>query len=170
MMNEIEVNLSQEKINFVNDNYQKELQYWKKLALKKASTENEAFTNFTNFYELYEFLIRKAAIKNAKKMNIDEMIFYLKSRYSTDNRNQTTFTQDIPSEKDVPSFEAISDCVKTFSKSMKEDKNMSLKNKVLFGGWISIAAEAYRHDKIIKKKDLLHRFEDWVYRECKITK
>ena len=41
-MNEIEVNLSQEKINFINDAYQKELQYWKELALKKASTENKA--------------------------------------------------------------------------------------------------------------------------------
>lgn len=34
-------NLSQEKINFINDTYQKELQYWKKAALKKASIENE---------------------------------------------------------------------------------------------------------------------------------
>ena len=41
MMNEIRVNLSQEKTNFINDTYQKELQYWKKVALKKALTENE---------------------------------------------------------------------------------------------------------------------------------
>ena len=47
---------------------------------------------------------------------------------------------------------------------------MSLKNKVLFGGWISIVAKAYRHDKIINKKDLPHRFEDWIYRENKIKK
>ena len=80
------------------------------------------------------FLIRKAATKNAKKMNIDEIIFYLKSQYSTDNRNQITFIQDIPSEGDVPSFEAISEDLKTFSKSMKEDENMTLKNKYLFGG------------------------------------
>ena len=39
-MNEIEVNLSQEKINFINDSYQKKLQYWKEVTLKKASTEN----------------------------------------------------------------------------------------------------------------------------------
>ena len=36
MMNKIEVNLSQEKINFINDTYQKELQYWKKAVLKKG--------------------------------------------------------------------------------------------------------------------------------------
>ena len=35
---------------------------------------------------------------------------------------------------------------------MKEDENMSLKNKSLFGGWISIASKAYRHDKIIKRR------------------
>ena len=40
-MNETEVNLSQDKINFVNDTYQKELQYCKEAALTKASTENE---------------------------------------------------------------------------------------------------------------------------------
>ena len=32
-MNKIEVNLSQEKIDFINEAYQKELQYWKKVAL-----------------------------------------------------------------------------------------------------------------------------------------
>ena len=85
-------------------------------------------------------------------MNIHEIIFYLKSRYSTDNRNQITFIQDIPSQGDVLSFEAISEDLKTFSKSMKEDENMSLRNKVLFGGSISTAAKAYRHDKIIKKR------------------
>ena len=40
-MNEIEENLSQEKINFINDAYQKQLQYWKKVSLKKALTKNE---------------------------------------------------------------------------------------------------------------------------------
>ena len=35
-MNEIEENLSQEKINFINDAYQKQLQYWKKASLKKG--------------------------------------------------------------------------------------------------------------------------------------
>ena len=32
-MNEIEVNLFQEKINFINDAHQKELQYWGKKQL-----------------------------------------------------------------------------------------------------------------------------------------
>ena len=41
-MNKIEVSLSQEKINFINDTYQMELQYWKEVALKKASDEDEA--------------------------------------------------------------------------------------------------------------------------------
>ena len=92
------------------------------------------------------FLIRKAA-KNAKKININEIIFYLKSRYSPDNRDQITFIQNIPSQGDVPSFEAICEELKAISKSMKEDENMSLKNKLLFGGWISVAGKAYRHEK-----------------------
>ena len=52
-----------------------------------------------------QFFIHKAAIKNAKNINIDEIIFYLKSRYSTDIGNQITSIQDIPNQKDVPSFE-----------------------------------------------------------------
>ena len=53
---------------------------------------------------------------------------------------------------------------------MKENEKMRLKNKFLFGRWISIAAKVYRHDKIIKKKNLPRRFEDWIYRECGIKK
>ena len=87
--------------------------------------------------------IRKGGIKNAKKVNIDEIIFNLKFRYSTDIRDQITFIQGIP--RDALSFEAVSGNLKTFSKSMKEDKNTSLKNTFLFGGWISIASKAHRH-------------------------
>ena len=38
-------------------------------------------------------------------MNIDEIIFYLKSMYSTHNEEPKTFIDDIPTEE--PSFEAI---------------------------------------------------------------
>ena len=108
LINEIEVNLTQEKINFINYSYQKVLLYWKEVAVKKASTENET-KKLTDLALSTFFLIRKAAIKNAKKMNIDEIFFYLKSQYSTYNRNQITFIQEIASQEDVPSFEAISD-------------------------------------------------------------
>ena len=161
MINEIEVNLSQEKISFINDSYQKEV--------KKVSAENEA-KGLIDLAPSTVFKIFKAAIKNGKKMNIDKIKFYLKSRYSTDNKNQITFIQDIPSQEDVHFLEVISDYLKTFSKSMKEDENMSLKNKVLFVACISIAAKAYRNGKIVKKKDVLHRFEDSKYIECKIKK
>ena len=82
-MNKIEVILSQEKVNFINDTYEKELQYWKEAALKKALTENEA-KELTDLAPLRVLLIRKAA-KNAKKMNINEIIYYLKCQYSADN-------------------------------------------------------------------------------------
>ena len=168
-MNKIEVNLSQGKINFINDTYQKELQYWEKAALKKVLDENEA-KEFTDLAPSRVFLIRQDAIKNAKKMNIHEIMFYLKSQYSADNRNQITFIQAITSQGDVPSFESISEELKDLSKSIKENENTSLKNKFLFGGCISIAAKAYKHDKIRKKKNLPHPFEDWIYRECGIKK
>ena len=48
-------------------------------------------------------LIRKE--KSRKTVNIDEIIFYLKSMYSTHNEEPKTFIDDIPIEE--PSFEAI---------------------------------------------------------------
>ena len=41
VINKIEVNLSQEKIDFINEAYQKELKYWEKVALESVLTENE---------------------------------------------------------------------------------------------------------------------------------
>ena len=47
---------------------------------------------------------------------------------------------------------------------------MSLKNKTLLGGWISTTAKVFRLNKSIGEKNLLGRFEDWLYKECKIKK
>ena len=97
-------------------------------------------------------------------MNINETISYFKSQYSTDNRDQITFIQNFASQRNVPSFEKISERLKPISKSMKENENMGVKNKALFGGWISVAKMAYKRDKLIQ------RFDDWMYRECGIKK
>ena len=55
-------------------------------------------------------------------VNIDEIIFYLKSQYYAHNDEERTFISNIPSEENMPSFEAISGYLKTFSKSIKEVK------------------------------------------------
>ena len=39
-LSKIEAGLSQEKIDFINDIYQKELQHWKKVALEKTKIKN----------------------------------------------------------------------------------------------------------------------------------
>ena len=69
-------------------------------------------------------------------MNIDGIIFYLKSKYLAHNEEPRIFINDIPSKE--PSFEAMSGYLKAFSKFIKEDENMSLKNKCLIGGWKNI--------------------------------
>ena len=104
-------------------------------------------------------MVRK--VKNEKIVNIDEIIFSLKSQYLTHNDEERTFIEDIPSEENMPSFEAITGYLKTFSKSIKEDENTSLKNKTLMGRWILIASKVYRHE------NLSGRFEDLLYQECK---
>ena len=71
-------------------------------------------------------LIRKE--KTEKSVNIDKIIFYLKSMYSTYNKEPGTFIDDIPNKE--PSFEAMTNYLKTLSKYIKDDKNMSLKTSV----------------------------------------
>ena len=84
-MNEIEINLSQENIDFINDTYQKELEYWKKVALQSVSTENGR-KQLTDLVHTRVRLIRKAVIKNAK--NVNKIIFYLNSQYLTRNEER----------------------------------------------------------------------------------
>ena len=135
-MNKIEENLSHEKLNFINGNCLEELQYWKKVALVNVSIVNER----KELKDLAPPTVFLTAIKNAKKMDIYEIILYL-NLDNREQREQRTFIQDTPKREDVSSFKAISENLKTLSKSIKEDENMRLKNKCLFGGWISIAAK-----------------------------
>ena len=62
-------------------------------------------------------LIRKEKIE--KTVKIDEIIFCLKSMYSTHNEEPRTFIDDIPTNE--PSFEAMTNRLKTFSKCIKDD-------------------------------------------------
>ena len=155
----IEVEIHQEKVDFINDAYEKGLRYWKRAALESVSTENEA-------RELIELAPRKVIlvrkVKNQKVVSIEEIIFYLKSQYLEHNPQDRTFIPNIPSEE--PSFEAITGYLKTFSKSIKEDENMGLKNKTLIGGWILITSKVYR------RQNLSCPFEDWLYEECRIKR
>ena len=50
-VNKIEVNLPQEKIDFINDAHQKELQYWKNIALaNKNENEKKQLINLVPFF------------------------------------------------------------------------------------------------------------------------
>ena len=102
------------------------------------------------------FLARKAALKSSVE-NVHEILFYLKNQYLPHNEERA-FIEDIPQF----TFEAISDSLKTFSKSIKEVEHMSLENTVSLGGWISTAAKIFRRHKNVPGKNLPGRFEDWM--------
>ena len=59
---------------------------------------------------------------------------------------------------------------KKISRSVGDVEKMSLKNKVLLGGWISMAARAFRREKNMQGKNLLGRFEDWMHKNCGMKK
>ena len=46
---------------------------------------------------------------------------------------------------------------------------MTLKNKMLLGGWFSAATKVFRRDKM-RGKNLPNRFDDWMLRECGMKK
>ena len=107
-------------------------------------------------------MILVCKIKNQKVVNIEEIIFYLKFQYLEHNSEERTFIPNILSEE--PSFEAVTGNLKTFSKSIKEDENMRLKNKSLIGGWLLMTLNIYR------RQNLSCRFEDWLYEQCRIKR
>ena len=105
----IEVEINQEKVDFINDAHEKGLKYWKRAALESASTENEA-SELIELAPRKVILVRKA--KNQKFINTEQIIFYSESQYLEHNPEDRTYIQNIKREE--PSFEAITDNLKTF--------------------------------------------------------
>ena len=130
------IEIDQEKMEYINFAYNEEITYWKKAALARVVNEKEE-------KELVDLapprVLSNHKEKIEKTVNIDKIVFYLKSMYSTHNEETRTSIENIPT--DEPSFEAMTSHLKNFSKCIKDDENMSLKNKCLFGGWILMASK-----------------------------
>ena len=116
------IEIDQEKMEYVNFAYNEEITYWDKVAFDMVLNEREE-KELVDLAPPRVLLIRKEKIE--KTVNIDEIIFYLKSMYSTHNEEPRTFIDDIPT--DEPSFEAMTNHLKTFSECIKDDENMSIK-------------------------------------------
>ena len=84
----IEIEVNQDKIDYINCAYSEEVTYWRKAALVKVSTESEE-KELIDLAPSRVSLIRK--VKNVKTVNIDEIIFYLKSKYSAHNEEPRIF-------------------------------------------------------------------------------
>ena len=155
-INKIVVNLPKVKVDFINGTHQKELNYWKKIALEGKNQDKKK--QLTDLAPLGAFLVRNDAVKNEK--NFDETIFYLERQYQPHNQDQgINLIGDIRSKEDQFKFETIAARLKLFSRSTREVENMTLKKRVLLGGWMSKAAKVFRRVKN-REKNLLGRFED----------
>ena len=80
---EIEVNL--EKKEYINYAYNVEITYWGKAALARVLNESEE-KELVDLAPSRVLLIRKEKIE--KTVNIDEIIFYIKSMYSIIMKSQ----------------------------------------------------------------------------------
>ena len=126
-VNRIEPNLSQEKIDFINAAYVEEVNYWKRAAL--GSKNEEERKQLKKLTLSRGFLVRKDGKSSTKY--IREMLFDLKKIYSPYNEEQARI-DDIPQDNSFSS-EEMSNYLKTYSKFIIEVKNVTLKNKVIFG-------------------------------------
>ena len=131
VVNSIETNLSQEKIDFINAAYAEEVDYWKRAAIESKNEEERK--QLLVLAPSKVFLACKDAGKSRVE-NIHEMLFYLKKNFSPHNEEQARIDK-IPRD-DSFSFEEMSSYLKTYSTSVIEVENVNLKNKVLFGGWL----------------------------------
>ena len=104
---------------------------WNEAALKNLD-ENEA-NQLKDSASLSLFLICKAEKNNAKKVDINKMILYLMSQYSSNHRNQVVLIQDFLSIEEMSFFEGIQEELRMVLKHIKDGENMSLRNKSIFG-------------------------------------
>ena len=88
--------------------------------MKRASDMNEA-NQLKDLVPLCFLLICKTE-KNPKKMDINKIISYLKSQYSTNNSNQRALVQNFPRLEEVSTFEGIQEELKIISKYIKTVK------------------------------------------------
>ena len=87
-------------------------------------------------------------------MGTDEIIFYLKSQYWGDE-NQVVF---IKSYRGGHSSEEVFKELKAMSKYVKESKNKSLKNNILFGEWLLNISRRYKYIRRIHLSDLTNGY------------
>ena len=156
----IEVNLSQDKIDCITSVYQTQVRYRKEAALKNVS-ENDA--NELKVLVPPDLFPTRKPRKDAREINIEKIIYYLKSKYF-DDENQIHLIKKCSSEHFL---EGMLEEIKVISKYVKETENASLKSSVLFGEWLSNARNRY---KCIKNMDLPKQFDKWVHKECGMVK
>ena len=73
--NRIGVEIHQEKVDFIDDAYEKELRYWKRATLESVLTKNKAKKLIALAPTRVIFVCK---LKNEKIINIDEIIFLSK--------------------------------------------------------------------------------------------
>ena len=147
----IEVNLSQDNIDCITSVYQTQVWYRKEAALKNVS-ENDA--NELKVLAPPDLFLTRKPKKDAREVNIKQIFYYLKSQYF-DDENQIHLIKKYSSDHSV------------ISKHVKETENVSLKNNILFGEWLSNARNRYKY---IKNMDLPKQFDKWVHKECEVVK
>ena len=84
-INKIRVNLPKEKVDFINNTHQKELNYWKRIALEGKNEDEK--NQLTDLAPLGAFVVGKDVVKNEVK-NVDDTIFYSKTQYQPHNQEQ----------------------------------------------------------------------------------
>ena len=130
-----------------------ELNYWKEAALMNLD-ENDA--NKLKDSTPPSLLLTRTVRNNAREVNIDEIIYYLRSQYSSDDENRVCVVKIYSA---IYSVERMLKEVKAIPKQVKETEYVSPNNSFVFGEWLSNVRSRYKY---IKNNDLLQQFDKSV--------
>ena len=95
-VNKIIVNLPKEKIDFINQSHEKEIEYWKKSAFDNKNEDERR--QLTDLAPLKVSLYCKDSVKEVK--NVNEILCYLKNSYLPHSEERPTYIENIPSQED----------------------------------------------------------------------
>ena len=144
-INKLRLNLPKEKVDFINDTHQKELNYWKRTALEgKNEDEKKQLTDLT---ALEVFCSWQRLCKEwGKKCRRDNFLF--KNTVSTvQSRARNNFNwRHSNSRRPIYIWDNICS-IKTFFEINKGSWKYDTENKVLLGGWVSTAVKIFRREK-----------------------
>ena len=163
----IETSLPEGECNIVNIELAKEVNYWKKHAIKYSENVEELKSQAPKRC----ILISRKKDKTKKEVSIESIFELLRSKVKKELPKVESYIPNAPKRKSIKRINELQPYLVRYGCYMNEVENFTLKNACLFGEWLDVAFELFRYEKyILKGVRLPATFDKWVEKNCDITK